>query len=205
MHIPSLAAIGAATLLPILVSADSIVTPASIAGGAATNLPDFSNPYHRLSFDEHRYPPPPPPALDSEKALKKRQEGSANFIVHMCRDAQQADCDIVWVSAAQYCYDNFHWFGWKGGSFVSAKVEGTMCCSFWTDATCNKAGGHVGWLTQICGDDTGDALLINGAVSSWMCNIPYGSAGVKMSESPDEVLQVPAQNSGAPVATQYAP
>jgi len=105
----------------------------------------------------------------------------------------------VWVSAAQYCYDNFHWFGFSGGAFVSAKIEGTMCCAFFTDAKCNKAGGYVGWLTQICEGDEGDAALINGSVSSWMCNIPYGSANRKMASSPPEVSTVPA---GAQVATQ---
>ncbi|KAF3911546.1 hypothetical protein ABW20_dc0109621 [Dactylellina cionopaga] len=202
MRLSSVATFGA-TLLPLLVSAKGIPTPAPMA--AATDVPDFSNPYRRPSFDEHLFPPPPIP-MDSEKALKKRQKGAANFIVHMCRDATQSSCDPVWVSSAQYCYDNEHWFGWSGdpGTFISAKIEGTTCCAFYSDKTCNKAGGHVGWTAKICENDSSDALIVNkaGTVFSWMCNMPYGSANVQMDSSPADVSAVPAQASGAQVATQ---
>ncbi|KAF3922171.1 hypothetical protein ABW21_db0204251 [Orbilia brochopaga] len=205
MHVPNLAAVGAFAL-PLLVGA-SIVENTAAPMAAATNVPDFSNPYYRPSFDEHLFPPPPVLLDTKEKVLAKRQSGSANFIVNMCRDTTQSSCDKVWVTAAQNCYDNEHWFGWTGdpATFKSAKIEGTMCCAFWADKTCNKAGGHTGWLAQICQQDSGDALLINGVVNSWMCNHPYGSANVKMQSSPPEVLKVPTGGGGAPVATQYAP
>ncbi|KAK6359516.1 hypothetical protein TWF696_000672 [Orbilia brochopaga] len=204
MHIPKLAAVGIA--LPLLAAA-SVTQNTAVSMAAATDLPDFSNPYRRPSFDEHLFPPPPVLIDTEEKLLQKRQSGSSNFIVHMCRDTTQSDCAKIWVSAAQYCYDNEHWFGWTGdpATFKSAKIEGTMCCAFWSDKTCNKSGGHAGWVAQICQEDSGDALVINGVVNSWMCNHPYGSANTKMASPPPEVLKVPTGGTGAPVATQYAP
>ncbi|EPS37340.1 hypothetical protein H072_8994 [Dactylellina haptotyla CBS 200.50] len=205
MRFSSIVAIGSSVLPALTVASVVGSNPEHMAG---VEMPDFSNPYRRPSFDEHRFPPPPV-VLSEEKLLKKRQSGSANFIVHMCRDATQASCDSVWVSSAQYCYDNEHWFGWSGdpGTFISAKLEGTMCCAFFTDKTCNKAGGHVGWGAKICGDDSGDALIVNkaGTIFSWMCNIPYGSANVAMDSSPADVSAVPSGAGAAPVATQYAP
>ncbi|KAK6535241.1 hypothetical protein TWF694_001708 [Orbilia ellipsospora] len=202
MHFPSIVALGA-SVLPILASADSAVTPAPMAT-AGVEVPDFSNPYRRPSFDEHRYPPPPV-VLSEEKLLQKRQSGSADFIVNMCRDATQSNCASVWVSAAQYCYDDEHWFGWSGdpGTFISAKIEGTMCCAFYTDKTCNQAGGRKGWAAKICQDDTGDALIVNkaGTIFSWMCNVPYGSANVAIDSSPPDVSPIPT-GAGAAVATQ---
>jgi len=189
-------------LLPLLASAVDEPVPIPMAGIAATHIPSWNSPYRRPSFDEHLNPPPPPPPV--EKILNKRQGtggvGSADFVVHMCRDTAQTSCDAVWVSAAQYCYDNYHWFGWTGGTFQSAKIEGTMCCSFWIDPTCNKAGGYVGWNAQICQEDTGSALIVPGGITSWMCNVPYGSANVHMMSSPPDVSTIPA-GAGAAQAT----
>jgi len=181
-------------LAPLSVAGDAIPEPNSDEVMFDSPLMNWKSPYKRAPLQKRD--------LEERNSVNL---GPYPFVVYMCRDAARTDCDQVWVSASQYCYDNTQWFGWKtSGTPVAVKVVGTTCCAFYADKLCNKPGNYLGWIKKVCEGDTGDAATIPGVMASYMCNVPYGSAGTAMDSSPSDVKAVPSSQSGVEAATMKA-
>jgi len=199
-----LASIASILLLPVLALAElsdvnGVPEPNSDEVMLKDTILDWQNPFKRS---------PHPLVKRDNDARNIQAQGDNAMVVYMCRDTAQQDCDAVWVSTSQYCFDNAHWFGWTSTATYpkSIKIQGTTCCAFYADKACAKPNNYMGWLTKVCEGDTGDAAIISGVPQSYMCNVPYGSAGTNMQDYPSDVAPLPstAANVVAPTVAAKA-
>ena len=192
-----------------LLTITSLLLP--IIGGAIAEehesfvtLEDRENPLGALNW-HNPYERPRPSVACSAQNLAARHVARATVenrgpnavTISMCRDAAGSDCDDVWVSTSNYCYTNEQWFGWKGpGIPISVKLSGETCCAFYATNTCNKSGSYFGWINKVCPTDTG-VVQISGTLAGYMCNIPYGSAGIAMDSQPADISAIPSTAAAA--------